>query len=427
MLGFGLLVAGVARAQRPDSSWVRLEVGALSDVTNERYYEDGFDDTTFTGRRLAGSPEYRNAGLLALDWATALPVGSSLRVRQEAVAGDHLLRSYTRAEFQGEPREGWKAQFVPELDLRRDRSFGADRREFRFRPEARVRATSLARDDMWELLVGGDWSRYSGSSDVLTLDRNAGRGQLRWTHTPLDAAWELELGYGADLRTFPDSVIRDHVEQHASATLRHLLPGAGSGVLDLQLDRRSPLGSPRSTRDRFWSPRAELSAFVPVREHVTLEWSSSLDGYHYAAPDTSVYFDYQTILLRPGVRWTLPRDWSLRAGPRFEWLRAPRVPTERYLEQAIVLEVERLHGRDWWSFQPIVGQRRYERSTSSVSLDNPDLHSSYRFIEGELFADLGLPAGLRLRITGSGRLERHEDSSQDASSVYFALDLRRSF
>ena len=118
---------------------------------------------------------------------------------------------------------------------------------------------------------------------------------------------------------------------------------------------------------------------MPVREHVTLEWASSLDGYHYAAPDTSVYFDYQTILLRPGVRWTLPRDWSLRAGPRFEWLRAPRVPTERYLEQAIVLEVERLHGRDWWSFQPIVGQRRYKRSTSSVSLDDPDLQpESYR-------------------------------------------------
>ena len=38
-----------------------------------------------------------------------------------------------------------------------------------------------------------------------------------------------------------------------------------------------------------------------------------------------------------------------------------------------------------------------------------------------------LPAGLRLRITGSGRLERHDDSSQDASSVYVALDLRRSF
>ena len=63
---------------------MRLEVGALSDVTNERYYEDGFDDTTFTGRRLAGSPEYRNAGLFALDWATAGPVGSRLRLRQEA-------------------------------------------------------------------------------------------------------------------------------------------------------------------------------------------------------------------------------------------------------------------------------------------------------------------------------------------------------
>jgi len=350
-----------------------------------------------------------------------------LQWRQEAVAGDHLLRSYTRVELAGEPREGWQARFIPELDLRRDRSFGADRRELRFRPEARLRAVSLDRRDTWDVTLGGDWSRTSGTSDVLTLDRNAGRLLARWTRAPIESPWELELGAGADLRAFPDSSVRDHVEPHALLTVRRLLPGAGSAVLDLQLDRRRPQHATTSTQDRFWSGRADLSAFLPFRDHLTAELLGSLDGYRYVDPDTSVYFDYHTIAIRPAVRWALPRDWGLRVGPRLEWLRAPRVATERYAEQALVFEIERLHGRDWWSISPIVGRRRYERSTASVSLDDPSVHSSYLFLEGECFADLGLPAALRLRITGSGRLERHEDPSQDATSLYLALDLRRSF
>ncbi len=424
----GLVVTGaVACAQSEDTTGFRFEFGAVSDVTNERYYEESFDDTTFTGRRLAGSPEYRNAGLLGFDLSARMAGGARLQWRQEAVAGDHLLRSYTRVELAGEPREGWQARFVPELDLRRDRSFGADRRELRFRPEARLRAVSLDRRDTWDFTLGGDWSRTSGTSDVLTLDRNAGRAMARWTRAPLESPWEFEVGAGADLRDFPDSTVRDHVEPHAVLTLRHLLPAAGSAALDLELDRRTPRHATSSTQDRFWSGRADLSAFLPFRDHLTAELLGSLDGYRYDRPDTSVYFDYHTLAMRPAVRWTLPRDWAVRAGPRFEWLRAPQVASERYREAALVFEVERLHGRDWWSFSPSVGRRRYARSTSSVSLDDPSLHSSYTFVEGEAFADLGLPYALRLRITGSGRLEKHDDASQDATSLYLAFDLRRSF
>ena len=421
------LCASRAHAQTEDTTRFRFEFGAVSDVTNERYYETGFDDTTFTGRRLAGSPEYRNAGVAAFDWTGARVGGARLQWRQEAVAGDHLLRSYSRLELTAEPREGWQARVIPELDLRRDRSFGSDRRELRFRPEARVRAVSLDRRDTWDMTLGGDWSRTSGTSDVLTLDRNAGRIAARWARAPLESPWELELGVGADLRTFPDSSVRDHLEPRGTLTFRHLLPSAGSATLDLELDHRSPQHATSSTQDRFWNGRADLSAFVPFRDHLTAEWLSSLEGYRYANPDTSVYFDYHTLALRPAVRWSLPRDWALRAGPRVEWLGAPQVATERYREVALVVEVERLHGRDWWSFSPTIGQRRYERSTATVSLDDPAVHSSYLFLEGECFADLGLPVGLRLRVTGSGRVERHEDDSQDATSLYLALDLRRGF
>jgi hypothetical protein len=40
---------------------------------------------------------------------------------------------------------------------------------------------------------------------------------------------------------------------------------------------------------------------------------------------------------------------------------------------------------------------------------------------------VGLPGRVRLRASGSGRYESHEDPSQDASSMYLALDVRRHF
>lgn len=406
---------------------MRFEFGAQSDVTNERFYEDTFDDTTFTGRRLAGSPEYRSAGVGSLDALFGRAGLGRLRVHQEGTAGDHLLRSYSRLEWTGEPRDGWNWSLAPELDLRRDRSFGSDRRELRFRPDGRLRFTSLDRAERWDLLAGGDWVRASGTSEVTTLDRNAGRAWLRWSHAPLDALWETELGYGADARAFPDSVSRDHVEQHGALAVRRLLPGGSSAALELQLDRRTAWHETSSTRDRFWSGRADASVFVRLHDALTGELFASVDGYRYDEADTSVYFDYRTWNVRPGFRWSLAHDWSLRAGPRFEWLSAPGVSSERYHEVAAAIEAERLHGRDWWSFTPSAGWRQYERSAATVSLAEPDLHSSYLFVESEFYGDVALPAALRVRFSGSARYERHEDPSQDATSLYCSLDLRRRF
>ena len=114
---------------------------------------------------------------------------------------------------------------------------------------------------------------------------------------------------------FPDSVSRDHIEQHGSFALRRLLPGGGSSALELQLERRRPYYSTTATRDDFWSGRADLNFMLPLHDKLSAEFTASVDGYRYERADTSVYFDYQTILLRPGVRWTLLQDWSLRAGP----------------------------------------------------------------------------------------------------------------
>jgi len=417
----------VARGQQADTSHTRWELGGSADVTNERWVEDTFDDTTFTGRRLTSSPEYRSAGVAALDLVRAFPRGGRLALRQEATAGDRLMRSFTRLEWRGLPREGWRAALAPEFDVRRDRSFGGDRREWRFRPDGRLRMTSADGSRTWDVLVGGDWFRTTGTSDVTSLDRNAGRAWLRGGFTPLLSPWEYEVGAGADVRAFPDSTSRDHVESHGALTVRRTLAAAGAATLDLQLDRRSTVYPTATTRDRFWSGRGDLSCFLPLHDRLTAELWASIDGYAYDRPDSAVYFDYQVWVARPALRWSLAGDWAVRVGPRLERMNAAAVPAERYTQVAGVLEFERLHAGDWWSLAPAAGWRAYDRSAATLSLDEPDLHSSYLFLEAEAFADLGLPGAVRVRLSGSGRYERHEDPSQDASSLYLSLDLRRRF
>ena len=416
----------IARAQGRDSSAFHWELGAATDVTNEFFYEATFDDTTFTGRRLTGTPEHRSAMVAALELAR-LSSGRRLWLRQEATLGDKVMRSYTRAEWLVESSGGWRAVLVPELDLNRDESFGGDRRELRFSPHARLRHRSLDRSQSWDLLVGGDWFRAAGTSDLSALDRNAGRGWLRWALAPLDAWWDTELGYGADVRAFPDSVVRDHLEQHGALTLRGLLPHAGAIALDVQLDRRTSIYETPSTRDHFWSGRADGNAFLPLHERLTAEAWVSVDGYRYDDPDTSVYFDYQLWSALPALHWSLAGGWGLRLGPRFERLWAPEVQAERYTQVSAVFEFERLKAGNWLSFVPSAGWREYDLSAATLSLATPDLHSSYLFVSGDLFTDVGLPGLLRLRVSGSGRYESHEDPSQDASGIYLAVDLRRRF
>jgi hypothetical protein len=416
-----------AAAQEADSSFVHFELGAASDVTNEQFYEATFDDTTLTGRQLSSSPEFRAAAVGAVEGVGRFTRGPRLWFREEATYGDKLKRSYTRFDLSGTPRSGLRLSLSPQLDLRHDRSFGDDRREFEFRPEGRARLATAGRSNLLDVLVGGDWFRSEGTTELVTLDRNAGRAWLRWTRAPLASRWDTELGYGADVRAFPDSTNRDHVEQHGAWTVRGTLPGAASATLDAQLDRRTPIHDTPSTRDRFWSGHADGAAFVPLHERLVAELWLSLDGYRYDQPDTSVYFDYTLVSVQPSVHWTLARDWAVRLGPRFEALAAPDVPEERYRQFALVLEGERLHLGDWLSLSPSAGWREYERSAATLSLAEPDLHSSYVYVEGEAFGDFGLPGRTRLRFSGSARYESHEDPSQDANSLYFSIDFRRSF
>lgn len=427
VLALGLALVPAARAQQADTSFVRWEVGAASDVTNEQFHEATYDDTLLTGRKLSSSPEVRTAAVAAIEAAGHVAASARLWFREEGTYGDKLKRSYTRFDLSGTPRPGLRLSLTPLLDLRHDQSFGDDRREQEFLPEGRARLSSSSRSDLLDLLVGGDWFRSQGTSELVTLDRNAGRAWLRWSHAPLTSRWDSELGYGADLRTFPDSTNRDHVEQHGALTLRGTLPAVGTAILDAQVDRRTPIYDTPSTRDHFWSGHGNGTVFVPLHEQLTAELWLTVDGYRYDHPDSSVYFDYTLVSLLPSLHWTLARDWSLRLGPGFENLMAPDVPNERYHQFELALEAERLHLGDWLSLSPSAGWREYEHSSSTLSLAEPDLHSSYLFLEGEAFGDFGLPGRLRLRFSGSARYESHEDPSQDANSLYASIDIRRSF
>src|SRR5262249_11206312 len=153
--------------------------------------------------------------------------------------------------------------------------------------------------------------------------------------------------------------------------------------------RRTTIYTTSSTRDRFWSGRADGAAVLPMHDQLTGELTLSLEGYRYDDADTSVYFDYTQLVAPPAFPWQLAQCVGVRAGPRFEWLFAPRVPAERYRQVSAVIEAEHLHGGDWWSLSPAAGWRQYDHSSSTLSLAEPDLHSSYLFVEGELFSDVG--------------------------------------
>src|SRR5262249_6070481 len=242
-----------------------------------------------------------------------------------------------------------------------------------------------------------------------------------------ESGWDTELGYGADLRAFPDSANRNHVEQHGALTLRRSFLGAGTASVDAQLDRRVPLEDTPSTRDHFWSGHADGTVFAPLRGRGMAELWLSGGGYRYGRPDTSAYFDYTQASLQPMLHSSIGSSWGVRVGPRLEWLLAPDVVAERYRQFSLVLEAERLHLGDWLSLSPSAGWRDYERSSARLSLATPDLHSSYLFAEAEAFGEFGLPGRTRLRFSGSARFESHEDPSQDANSLYLSVDFRRAF
>ncbi len=428
-IALGLLVAGPRPcvASPGDSLAVHFEIGASADASNELYYEQTYTDTTFLGRRLYGTPESREAGVAAMDLAGRRGDGRwEYGLHPELTLGDEVTRASATGSVRFRPDDRWRMALEPRFEFSHDRSFDLDRREVLFASTGGVRRLFGDGLDQASLRVGGEFLSTPGSGDPFLLAHRVGRAALGWDHDGLlGTAWSAR--YEAALRTFPDSVARDHQEHEIEFSARRdFLGGHGVSLLGV-FTRRFPLRDVPGTRDRFAEGRAELRGTLRFNDAYSLVLSVDGDGYRYDHPDSLVDFDYA--VARGDLR--IRRDFSgrawLAAGPKWEVLTAPWNRAERYAEVAASLEVEFLDTGRWWLVEPSAGRRGYEASEDGTSTDPSAIHSSYLFVGVQALGDQALPGRLRARITFDGRAEKHDDPSQDSRSLYFSLDVRRLF
>lgn len=410
-----------------DSLSVRWQVGAASDVTNEQYYLDAYVDTTFLGRRLSGTPEFRSAAVASLELGGRNSRAWAYTLRPDLSVGDKVLRGAVAGSIRHESSAGWGWRVDPALELLRDRSFGYDRRELRTSLVGRMRRKlGVDRENMLELKAGGDVFRAAREAGSFALSHDGIRVGATFERIPF-LGWEYRAEHTTHLRTFPDSTARNHVEHEWVLGVRRDFAGVHSLVAESDVQWRRTLTPQSSTRDRFLElqPRVELTLRAGLSN--SARFSIENESIRYVEPDSTVDFDYDITRARISVRreaWTV---WAFSAGPRYEVLRSSWNSTERYGEWAAVFEAERFSAASWWILAPAVSWRSYEESTAGSGFETQAIHSSYVGYELLAMVDQALPGHWRVRATGTGRLENHSDSSQDSRSLYFSFDVRRLF
>jgi len=417
-----LAVTWPCNASMRDSSFTRIELGGATDITNEQYFEETYSDTLFLGRRLSSTPEVRTGAVLSLDHQRA-QIDSDwwLRTHLDARLGDKLQRLEAQARFRSSSERFWRGLIEPSLSLRSDESFGETRREMRSRLAARLSHRTLDEANTFELAGAGELARSQATSADYVLDRDAAELTTTWDHAAPFAAISWRARYSALARAFPDSASRDHYEHRGEVSLDWT--GLASSVSGLaQVERRMPQFVVYSTRDDYWAGHAELSASWRPGVWGAIELGLSSEGFRYHLADSVSYFDYELHRARLAMRRELPRGFALTAGPLAEWLAAEMAPGERYHEWGLSADLERSLGRAWWSFCPSAGVREY---TAIGEVARFSGHSDYRFFELAVLVDQALPLRCRVRLAATARLEKHDDPSQDARSLYFSVDLRR--
>ena len=417
------LSEGPARAAVMDSSRVRLEFGVSADVTNERFFEETYSDTTFESRDLRELPETRRAGVVAMDWVHRSASGRwGMRWRPECSIGDKVRRAGASGQWILDPGTASVWSLEPRFEWRDDRSFGLERSEWRGELRGRHRQT-LSGSDRLDVTASGEWLEASGQDVSVLLDRRVARGGVRWSHLPV-FGWEWGMRLGADARTFPDSSSRDHLEAEWGGEVRRVFGDAHQFSATLDVARRMAWREQVSTRDRFLAPRASVALDLRSADAVRLHWSADGEALRYDAPDAVAYFDYQVARTRLELERDLGGGWAARIGPRLEWLLSATNASERYAQTGAGLEVERIGAHSWWNVGPEAGWRQYERETDTI-IDSPGLHSSFAFYGIQALAEMTLSGVWRARLLADARIEKHRDASQDARSLYFSLDVRR--
>ncbi len=412
-------------ARGPDHHGLRLELGASTDLTNERYYEDETDSTfQVVGRRTITTPETRYAGVLfaGLD-GTRGRRSTRYTLDNHLSLGDRVQRGASWLTWRSELSPEWMLVLTPRLEASHDRTFGRDLSEWRAGATSRLRRALGESGLGAEVGVGGDLVRARGAGAEFIPNREALNGSLAIERDGLWDDWRAAVAWTA--RSYPDSAVRNHRDLGVEARWRRSFENGDWLALEAGALRRRTVRPAPTTRDDLSEARAALEGEARAGQAWSLTGRLEGEGLQYETPDSTLYFD-QTILRG----WLAPRfaagPWlGVAAGPRAEWLVSPIDPAEEYSELGGAVEFESFGGGAWWRLAPAAGRRAYRHERQRGRFDPVGLHTDYDFVELDLLADQGLGAGWRLRVLASGRLERHNDSSDDSSSLYFSLDLRR--
>ncbi len=425
-----LCVARPAHASPDDSVSVRVEIGASTEVSNEQFYESSIDDTTFLGRQLHSSPESRTTAVAMAELVRGAADGRWLaRLAPDLVLGDGVKRIGTAAAVQFRPEGRTRYSLEPRFDYRDETTFGQVRRDWRAGLLGRWRRTSLDDVSTLRAALGTEVVRSLSGSDPFVLSGTSARAGFGYDRSPL-FGWNWGLEYGAVARVYRDSTYRDHLEHRVSFTARRDV-GIGHLVdVDVEVDRREALNHPENSRDRFLQARARAGASFALATNWSLRPEGGVEVVAYDDPDSLTDFDYAVSGASLDLRHEFGLAWRVSTGPRLEWLTSSWNPAEQYREFAWGVGVEYLTAHNWLSLAPAVGHRAYDEEGSvatDVSLESIPLHTNFDFLELTAFADQLLPGSLRVRALATLRGERHTDRDQDASSLYFSVDVRRLF
>jgi len=182
-----------------------------------------------------------------------------------------------------------------------------------------------------------------------------------------------------------------------------------------------------TSRDNFLEGRAGLEAGLRPAAGLGAWLKAEAEVQRFDLEDTTLFFDHHVLRATAGPRWGGAGGLDVWIAARVERLSARLAPGESYLEAAVLAEIELFAGGGWWSVTPAGGRRDYGDDPASAAFGLPQLRATYRFAELTLLAEQPLGGAVRARALATGRIEWHEDDSQDARSLYISVDVRKLF
>jgi hypothetical protein len=411
-----------SRLRLPADSWLLLEIGQRTDVTNELYidYEDAFIDSTAIGNdaRWVGTPEARAAAVMSA--VLSGPRERSFRYRSatELELGNRVQRVATVNGMTWGAHSPWSLGVDPAFEYRHDRTFGLDREELRGSLGTRVRRTSLDGMTSGELTAWGDVLRANGDGSQYLLDRNAMAVGVGFNREEF-AGGSLHAGVRSYARTFPDSTQRDHFEHSGALEWRGWIATGGTVGLGITALRRIPRSAVPGSRDDFWYAEGLADTEVPLRGPFRLRLVGGAEIQRYQRPDSTVEFDYTLARAAVALVWSSDPRWRVALGPRIERFDAVQSPEDSYREAAGAVDFEWIGGGAWWTVAPSAGWREMADPPPGAFVA-----SSFAFVALDLFADQPIAAGWVARAGASVRIEDHTDASQNSRSLHGSLELR---